>query len=98
MTHKRAYNRRFQKNQRPKPPPPHPGKEWLSAADIIGLGIAPDRVWIFRHERSGDFPRGIYMGPRCKRWRRADIESFVQERQRLRMAWDQETNTARRSL
>lgn len=49
----------------------------LSAAQVIDrLGISRTTLW--RMERSAEFPAGLMIGKRSKRWREEDIDAFVE--------------------
>ena len=41
------------------------------------LNMCRKSVW--NHEEAGRIPKSINIGPRCKRWRRSDILSFIEK-------------------
>ena len=48
------------------------------AETLVLVSLSRDYVWKLR--RSGDFPAPLNLGSRLLRWRRADIERWVEER------------------
>jgi prophage regulatory protein len=44
----------------------------------ILCGVSPATIWRYAKSHP-DFPRAIKISPRVTRWRRADIEAFVQK-------------------
>ena len=55
----------------------------LTQAETLALiSLSRDYVWKLR--RSGDFPQPLDLGSRLLRWRRADIERWVEEREARR--------------
>ena len=48
----------------------------LSAAQVVArLNISRTTLW--RLERSAEFPAGLMIGKRSKRWREEDVDAFV---------------------
>jgi len=43
---------------------------------IVMLGISRTTLW--EMEKRNELPKAIFFNVRCKRWRRADIEAFIE--------------------
>ena len=51
----------------------------LTQAETLEL-VSLSRDYVFRLRQAGDFPAPLDLGSRLLRWRRADIERWVEER------------------
>jgi predicted DNA-binding transcriptional regulator AlpA len=54
--------------------------EMLSITDLCSL-LSVSESNLRRQIRAGEFPPGFRISPRCLRWRRADVEAWVRQRQ-----------------
>jgi predicted DNA-binding transcriptional regulator AlpA len=58
------------------------GKELLSRADLVALGVPWSRAHLYRVIAAGRFPRPVSTGPGLydrKLWRRRDVEAWLRQ-------------------
>jgi len=69
-------------------------KEFFTVDDLIALGIVRGRTSLYRLIRRGEFPPGVFLSPRCKRWPRAHLEQWRERVLKAKHQWDPATRTA----
>ena len=84
-----------------EPGRPHPlllGKELLSRADLVALGVPWSRAHLYKVMAAGRFPRPVSTGPGLydrKLWRRRDVEAWLRKlRPAVKSGGEAASNTA----
>ncbi len=70
-------------------------KEFFTVDDIIALGIVRGRTSLYRLIRKGEFPPGVFLSARCKRWHRSELEQWRERVLKAKHKWDPATLTAK---
>ena len=64
----------------------HKPLQCLRFRDLVRLGIVNNRMTLRRWVQTGHFPAPIRLGPNLLAWRAAEVEQFLEKRQRVTYA------------